>query len=140
MKCIRASLSVKCNQQRKTKSEKLFVLSSGEVIFATRYEPPTTAESPDGPPAVRGARLQGSHLVGSHVFVAGSKSERSGVNSIKLFFLLLRQCRGKNSECLYLAITFQSSLTFAGNIRSLPKKEASERHSNWVGSGLALKL
>ncbi len=41
-------------------------------------------------------------------------------------------------ECLYLAITFQSSLTFAGNTRSLPKKEASESSSNWVGSGLAL--
>ncbi len=39
-----------------------------------------------------------------------------------------------------LAITFQSSLAIAGNTRSLPKKEASERCSNWVGSGLALKL
>jgi len=29
-------------------------------------------------------------------------------------------------------------LTFAGNIRSFPKKEASERFSNWIGSGLAL--
>jgi hypothetical protein len=26
-------------------------------------------------------------------------------------------------ECLYLAITFQSSLTFAGNTKSLPKKK-----------------
>ncbi len=43
-------------------------------------------------------------------------------------------------ESLHLAITFQSSLTFAGNTRSLPKKEASEKHSNWVGSGLALKF
>jgi hypothetical protein len=34
-----------------------------------------------------------------------------------------------------LAITFQSSLTFADNTRSLPKKEAS-----WVGSWLALKF
>jgi hypothetical protein len=41
---------------------------------------------------------------------------------------------------LYLAITFQSSLTFAGNTRSLPKKEAPERHSNGFGSGLALKF
>ncbi len=32
------------------------------------------------------------------------------------------------------------SVTFAGNTRSLPKKEASERSSNWVGSGLALKF
>jgi len=43
-------------------------------------------------------------------------------------------------ECLHLAKTFQSSLTFASNTRSLPKKEASERHSNRVGSGFALKL
>ncbi len=43
-------------------------------------------------------------------------------------------------ECLHLAITFQSSLTLAGNTRSLPKKEASERYSNWVGFGLALKF
>ncbi len=41
---------------------------------------------------------------------------------------------------LYLAITCQSSLTFAGNTRSLPKKEASKMGSYWVGSGLALKL
>ena len=40
----------------------------------------------------------------------------------------------------YLAIALQSSLTFAGNTRSLPKKEASERSSNWVCSGLAHKL
>jgi hypothetical protein len=33
-------------------------------------------------------------------------------------------------ECLHLAKTFQSSLTFAGNTRSLPKKEASEMCSN----------
>ncbi len=43
-------------------------------------------------------------------------------------------------ECLYLAIIFQSSLTFAGNTRSLPKKEAPDRCSNWVGPGLALKF
>ena len=48
--------------------------------------------------------------------------------------------RPNKLECLHLAKTFQSSLTFAGNTISLPKKEASERHSNWVGSGLALKL
>ncbi len=36
--------------------------------------------------------------------------------------------------------TAQSSLTFAGNTRSLPKKEASERRSNWVCSCLALKF
>ncbi len=43
-------------------------------------------------------------------------------------------------ERLYVEITFQSSLTFAGNTGSLPKKEASERCSDWVGSGLALKF
>jgi hypothetical protein len=48
--------------------------------------------------------------------------------------------RPNKLECLYLAITFQSSLTFAGNNRSYPKKEASERYSNLVGSGLALKF
>jgi hypothetical protein len=39
-----------------------------------------------------------------------------------------------------LAITFQSSQTFAGNTRSLPKKESSESSSKWVCSGLALKF
>jgi hypothetical protein len=52
----------------------------------------------------------------------------------------LQKTRPNKLECLYLAITFQSSLTFAGNTRSLPKKEASERSSNWVGSFLALKF
>jgi len=37
-------------------------------------------------------------------------------------------------------ITFLSRLTVAGNTRSLPKKEASERRFNWVGSCLALKF
>ncbi len=62
-----------------------------------------------------------------------------GVNVIKLFPSLLTT-RPNKLECLYLAKTFQSSLTFAGSARSLPKKEASERSSNWVGSGLALKF
>ena len=48
--------------------------------------------------------------------------------------------RPNKLECLYLTITFQSSLTFSGNTRSLPKKEASERCSNRVGFGLALKF
>ncbi len=48
--------------------------------------------------------------------------------------------RPNKLERLYLAITFQFSLTFAGNTRSSPKKDASERCSDWVGSGLALKL
>ncbi len=53
------------------------------------------------------------------------------------FFPLLVMMRPNKLECLYLEVT---SLTFAGNTRSLPKKEASERCSNWVGSGLALKF
>jgi hypothetical protein len=65
---------------------------------------------------------------------------RPGVNVIKLFPSLLMM-RPNKLECLYLAITFfLSSLTFAGNTRSLPKTEASERCSNWVGSGLDLKF
>jgi hypothetical protein len=62
-----------------------------------------------------------------------------GVNVKKLVSSLLTT-RPNKLECLYLAITFQSSVTFAGNTRSLPKKEASERRSNWVGSGPALKF
>jgi len=45
--------------------------------------------------------------------------------------------RPNKLECLYVAITSQSNLTFAGNTRSLPMKEASERRYNWVDSGLA---
>ncbi len=48
--------------------------------------------------------------------------------------------RPNRLERLEVAITFQSSLTFAGITRSLPKNEASERCSNRVGSGLALKV
>ncbi len=48
--------------------------------------------------------------------------------------------RPNKLECLYLAITFQSSLTFAGNTRSLPKKEASERCSNWIGFSLCPQI
>jgi hypothetical protein len=67
------------------------------------------------------------------------KTLTPGVNVIN-FFPLLLMMRPKKLECLYLAISFQSSLTFADSTRSLPKKEASERCSNWVGSGLALKF
>ncbi len=42
--------------------------------------------------------------------------------------------RPNKLECLCLANTFQSSLTFPGGTRSLSKKEASERFSNWVCS------
>ncbi len=62
-----------------------------------------------------------------------------GNNFIKKFPSLLTT-RPNKPECLYLVISFQSSLTFAGNTRSSPKNEASERHSNWFGSGLALKF
>ncbi len=48
----------------------------------------------------------------------------------KTFFSSLQTMRPNKLECLYLVITFPSSLTFAGNTRSLPKKEASERSSN----------
>jgi hypothetical protein len=62
-----------------------------------------------------------------------------GVNVIKLFSSL-QMMRPNKLECLYLAITLQSSITFAGNTKSLPKKEASEKHSSWVGFDLALKF
>jgi hypothetical protein len=64
---------------------------------------------------------------------------QTGVNVIKLFSSLLTM-RPNKLECLCLANTFQSSPTFAGSTRSLPKKAASERYSNWVCSGLALKF
>ncbi len=48
---------------------------------------------------------------------------------------MLQKTRPNKLECLYLAITFQSSLTF-GNTRSLPKKEAS--NSPPIGYPLAL--
>ncbi len=56
---------------------------------------------------------------------------------MKLFSSLLMMRQNK-LECLHLAKTLQSSLTLAGT--SLPKKEASERCSNWVGFGLAFKF
>ncbi len=74
------------------------------------------------------------------------KSKRNLVNFLGHFSILynflylLQTTRPNKRECLYLSITFQYSLTFAGNTRSLPKKEASERCSNWVCSGLALKF
>ncbi len=68
-----------------------------------------------------------------------SAPDWSAQNVKKLFSSLLTT-RPNKLECLHLAKTFQSSLTFAGNPRSLPEKEASERYSNGVGSGFALKL
>jgi hypothetical protein len=62
------------------------------------------------------------------------------VSMLLNLFSLLLMTRPNKLESLHLAISFQSSLTFAGNFRSLPKKEASERCYNWVFSGLALKF
>jgi hypothetical protein len=56
--------------------------------------------------------------------------QATGVNVIKHFSFI---------TVFVLAITFQSSLIFVGNTRSLLKKEESERCANWVCSGLALK-
>jgi len=66
-------------------------------------------------------------------------------NSFSLLLTLVKSSRVELSRpnklvCLYMAVTFQSSLTFAGNTRTLPKKEASERSSICVCSGLALKF
>ncbi len=44
--------------------------------------------------------------------------------------------RPNKLECLYLEITFRSSLTFAGNTRSLPKR----KHLKGAPIGLALAL
>ncbi len=47
--------------------------------------------------------------------------------------------RPNKLECLYLAITYQSCLPFAGSTRSLPKKEASERSSeDLTGKGFQM--
>jgi len=54
----------------------------------------------------------------------------------KTFFSSLLTMRPNKLECLHLAKTFQSSLTFAGSIRSLPKKKASEGPP--IGFALAL--
>ncbi len=67
------------------------------------------------------------------------KHPTPGVNVVKLFSSLLTM-RPNKLECLCMANTFQSSLTIAGSTRSLLKKEASERSSNWVCSGLVLVL
>jgi hypothetical protein len=80
-----------------------------------------------------------STLAGSVTKEKGVLKLTPGVNVIKLFSSLLTM-RPNKLERLYLAITFQSNLTFAGSTKSFPKKEASERSSNWVGSGLALKF
>jgi hypothetical protein len=59
--------------------------------------------------------------------------KRPGSQCYKNFFPPLLMMRPNKLECLYLAIPFQSILTFAGSTRILPKKDAPERCSNyWV--------
>jgi hypothetical protein len=77
---------------------------------------------------------------GSPTVVEVTPPKAKQVSMLQNVFPSLLTMRPNKLECLYLAITFQSSLTFAGNTRSVPKKEVSERCSNWVGSGLALKF
>ncbi len=62
------------------------------------------------------------------------------VSMLQNFFSSLQMTRPNKLECLYRARTLLSSPTFAGNTRSLPKMEASEKSSNWVFSGFALKF
>ncbi len=70
---------------------------------------------------------------------AGTSGHYDLVSVLSNFLSSLLTMRLNKLECLYLAITFPSSLTFAGKTRSLPKK-GTERCSSWVGSGLALKF
>jgi hypothetical protein len=51
-------------------------------------------------------------------------------------FSSLLMTRQNNLECLYLAITFQSSLTFAGNTGAFPRR----KHLKGAPIGLALAL
>ena len=73
------------------------------------------------------------------LFIRGNKKEfirlTPSVNVINLFSSL-QTMRPNKLKCLCLAFTFQSSLTFAGNTRSLPKKE----HLKGGPIGLALAL
>ncbi len=62
--------------------------------------------------------------------VREEQRRRQQVSIMSNFFSSLLTTRPNKLECLCLVNTFQSSLTFAGTTRSLPKKEASERHSN----------
>jgi hypothetical protein len=70
---------------------------------------------------------------------AGTSGHYDLVSVLLNFFSSLLTMRPNKLECLYLAVTFSSSLTFAGKTRSLPKK-GTERCSSWVGSGLVLKF
>jgi hypothetical protein len=63
------------------------------------------------------------------------------VSMLKHVFVLMQTMKKPNKlEGLHLTIIFQTSLTFAGNTRSLPQKEPSERSSNGICSGLALNF
>ncbi len=108
-------------------------------------------EGRDGAPPLgplHGALLLGQLLPPPLVLVEGGEvvaddGDGQGddlVPRFSSFFSSLLSTRPIKLEGLHLTKTFQSSLTFAGNTRSLHKEEASERHSNWVGSGFALKL
>jgi hypothetical protein len=52
------------------------------------------------------------------------KEAKDQVSMLYNFFPSLLMMRPNKLECLYLAITFQSSLAFAGSTRSLPMKDA----------------
>jgi hypothetical protein len=60
---------------------------------------------------------------------------RPGINDIKLFLFVDYRKRQNKLECLYLAITFKSSLTFAGNTRNARRK-----HLKGPSIGFALAL
>ncbi len=87
------------------------------------------------------ASYEHSSLFGLVISIEGKKFYNidTRCQCYKTFFSL-QTMRPNKLECLYLAIPFQSSLTFAGSTRSLPKNEGSERSSNWVDSGLAVKF
>jgi hypothetical protein len=72
--------------------------------------------------------------------VLAQASQIIQVSTLQNIFSSMQKTRPNKLECLNLAIPFQSNLTFAGNTRRLPMKEASERCSNLVVPGLALKF
>jgi len=67
---------------------------------------------------------------------SSSKSFPFWCQCYKDFFASLLTKRPNKLECLYLAITFQSSLTFAGSTRSLPRR----KHLKGPPIGFALAL
>jgi hypothetical protein len=78
-------------------------------------------------------------LTVSKTAVESFRVEDPGVNIIKLFSFIADD-KAEEARAFAPGNKFQSSLTFAGNTRSLPKKEASGWCSYWVGSSLALKF